>query len=101
MPLQDLRIENAVLSADTGMMAGDIQGLELSNVRLSVKEGAPLSLRDARNVTVEKFEATGGAEPRVRVAGARTHGIRLQGVAAEAESVAIGPEVTAGAVRLE
>jgi polygalacturonase len=101
MPLQNVRIESTVLSADTGIMAGDIQGLELSNVRLSVTEGVPLSLRDARDVKVEKFEAVGGARSQVRVAGVRTQNIRLQGVAAEAESVAVGTEVPAGAVRFE
>lgn len=99
MPLQNLRLEDAVLSADTGILAGDIQGLELSNVRVSVKEGAPLSLRDARDVTVETLEASGGAKPGVRVAGARTQNIRLQGVVAD--SGAVGTEVPAGAVRFE
>ncbi len=101
MPLQNVRLENAVLSADTGILAGDVQGLELSNVRLSVKESPTLSLRDARDVTVEKLETFGGTEPRVRVVGTRTQDIRLIKSAANAKSVAIGAEVQANAVRFE
>lgn len=99
MPLQNLGLDNVTIVSDQGILAADVEGLTLSNVHLEAKQGVALSLRDARNVVVQHLEADG--DPQIQINGSRTASVRLQGWVDRQEAIAIGPEVTKGAVSLD
>jgi polygalacturonase len=101
MPVQNVRIENSIISSDKGILAWEVDGLALSNVQLTVNQGSGLALRNARNVVAHNVSIDGGSETRVRINGSKTRSIQLPDSTVQRNEVEIGSEVPAGAVRQE
>jgi len=100
MPLQNIRLENiAIHNSAAGILAGDVAGLTLDRVRLSILKGTALTLRDGRDVQVTDFASEGGSSPLIKANGSRTAGVRLPGTPQPA--VTVSSEVPAGAVRFD
>jgi polygalacturonase len=69
MNLKNVVLKNINIIADRGMDASDVNGIEIENLVLKVKEGPVISLRNAQNVNVTQFDFESSADEIVTVEG--------------------------------
>lgn len=102
MNLKNIQLTNVLLVADKGIEISDAIGIQMANVKVLVKSGPALWLRNGKNVVVENFRFAEGKEP-IKVEGALTENIRLnrKDFQKPSESVLIGPSVNDKAVRIQ
>jgi len=101
MPLENLTLSNALISAESGIMAGDVNGLTVSEIQLELVEGPALTLRDGRNVNVQDLSGLNREDPEIQVRGSRTESVMLQLGINQSRAVVIGPEVQSNAVTIK
>ncbi len=100
MPLRNIRLENVHLTAREGIHIADAENIEFAGASIAATEGAPLTLRDARDIRLRQLEASAGSgAPSVRVAGSRSASISIvNSPAIRQADVQTGPEVPADAL---
>ncbi len=76
MNLKNIKLTNVLLIGDKGIEISDANGIEMENVKVVVKTGPALWLRNGKNVSVEKFRFE--AKEAVKVEGALTENIRFE-----------------------
>jgi len=88
------------MAARKGLMAIDADAITLRRVEIAAEAGPALAVSNSRNVTVEGGAAAPGTGVFLRVDGASSRDIRLNGVdlGAAKTPVETGAEVAAGAV---
>lgn len=69
MPLQGISIENADITSTRGMRCADIEGLELSNVTLSIEEGPAILLDDVRGADIRGLGCSPAPDELLRIDG--------------------------------
>ena len=78
MNLQNVKLTNAVLEAEKGIVILDADGMVFHNVVVATKKGAALTLYNSKNAEVRNFTANNGEDPDVRVLGKLTKNINFQ-----------------------
>lgn len=86
MPIRDVQIRNAVLSARSGGHFMDVEGLQLTDVSIVPDSGAELAFYNSRNVLLERLKPSASSETFLLLAGRRTKEIRLRGMERSAVS---------------
>lgn len=76
MNLKNIKLTNVLLIADKGIEISDANGIVMDNVKVSAKNGPPLSLRNGKNVSVTKFRFE--AKTPVKIDGILTENIRFE-----------------------
>jgi polygalacturonase len=100
MPVRNLRMENLRLTARTGVLCIDTDGLLLSRATIQPDRGPVISLRQSRHVRIEQTDVPGSAELFLNVDGDRSQDIRLEGLnlSRAKKGIQTGPDVPPGAV---
>ena len=100
MAIRGIVLEDVRMAARKGLMAIDADAITLRRVEIAAEAGPALAVSNSRNVTVEGGAAAPGTGVFLRVDGASSRDIRLNGVdlGAAKTPVETGAEVAAGAV---
>lgn len=77
MPVQDVKISNAVISADKGFTSEFASGFTLRNVKIIPKQGDIYSLKDTRDLVIEKGFCPPNTDVFMSVEGKGTSGIKI------------------------
>ncbi len=96
MNLQNVSLENAVLQAETGIIAVDTDGLNLKNVKVIPGKGSALTLYNSKNVEVEDLNHEVKEGSPIRILGRLSKNIELD-PDLEADSE-LGKDVPQGSV---
>ena len=76
MSLKNVSLENAVFEVEEGITAIDVDGLELTNVKVLSKNAA-LTVYNGRNINVDGLEFGENAQPAVRLMGENSENINF------------------------
>jgi len=76
MSLKNVSLENAVFEVEEGITAIDVDGLELTNVKVLSKNAA-LTVYNGRNINVNGLEFGENAQPAVRLMGENSENINF------------------------
>lgn len=100
MPVRDVRIENARIRADEGVLCINADGLAISRSTITPQAGPVVTLRESRDISIEQTAVPEGTDLFLKVEGERSGGIRLTNMdfSPATKSVESGPEVPPGAV---
>jgi polygalacturonase len=100
MAIRDIELENVLISSRKGLECIDADQIRLKNARILPRTGPVLSLKDSRNVTMEKVSGPEGAELFVKLEGERTGGIRIleTDLSKAKKGIELGKNVPADAV---
>lgn len=105
MNLQNIRLENVNLEAQTGISLIDADGVTFQGVTVSVRQGIPLTIYNGKNIVVKEFRAVGrpGEAATIKVMGTRSEGILLDKADYEDSEteVKVGKEVGKKAVKVK
>ncbi|MGA9117041.1 MAG: glycosyl hydrolase family 28 protein [Bacteroidota bacterium] len=102
MPLRDITIRDASITALRGALCLDVDTLTLRNVRISSGQGPLVDLHDAREVRLSGLEFPQGTDPVVALGGRKTAGVEVEAAkrVRAGERIARTEEVPPGAVRI-
>jgi polygalacturonase len=78
MNVKNIRLENAVLEADQGITAIDIDGLDLINVKVIAGDDSAITLYNAKNVNVKDFSFAENGKTPVRVLGKLSKNVNFE-----------------------
>ena len=78
MNVKNVRLQNSVLEAESGITAIDADGLELINVKVVSGKDAALTLYNTKNVKVENFSFAENGQTPVRVLGKLTKNVQFK-----------------------
>jgi DNA sulfur modification protein DndE len=100
MPIQDIEMDNVRISARTGLECVDAHRIRLKDLAITPAAGPVLSLKDSRNVTIEKVACPDAAEVFLKLDGERTGSVRLLNTdsAKARKAIELGPKVPADAI---
>ena len=102
-PIQGVSLKNISITSDEAMKMEEADGFALENVWLNFKSGPVLSVKNTKNVQLEKLTTASQAALFVRATGAKTENIRVQrndAVKAN-KDVELGQDVKQGAVIIQ
>ena len=78
MAIKDIRIENAVIESQKGLVCQEAENIQLKNVALISTDTSPvLEVQNSRDITLEGIRYTPGAELLLRVTGDRSKAVKL------------------------
>jgi polygalacturonase len=102
-PLENITISDASFTTDRAFSIEDARGVKLENVRLDIKKGPVLFVKNSENISLSNILCVHEAPVFVHVEGERSHTIRVQKKdAAKAKlDVEIGTGAEAGSVVLQ
>lgn len=104
MNVQNMTLENILITAQTGAQVIDVNGLNLRNVQISAEEGPWFYLNNGSNVSLEDISlrniGSGQETSGLRIEGPFTENISLRDVRMDniLERISTGPNVDANAV---
>ncbi|UII27148.1 glycoside hydrolase family 28 protein [Fulvivirga maritima] len=101
MKLMNVKLENALLEAESGITMIDADQLELKNVKVINKKGKTLTIYNSSNVAVDKFSFESESNEAIRVIGSSSDKISFTNSEVKEESVVKGKEVKKKAVKLK
>ncbi len=78
MNVKNVRLQNSVLEAESGITAIDADGLELINVKVVSGKDAALTLYNTKNVKVQNFSFAENGQTPVRVLGKLTKNVQFK-----------------------
>jgi DNA sulfur modification protein DndE len=79
MPIRGIELENIQISSRTGVVCVDAERIKLTNLAISQMRGPVISIRDSREVTIDKSK-NGNAGVFLRVEGEKSQNIRIKGI---------------------
>jgi polygalacturonase len=77
MPIRGIELDNIQVSARTGVVCVDAERITLSNLQITPKNGPVISIRDSREVAINKAKAR-NADVFLRVEGEKSQNIRIK-----------------------
>ncbi len=77
MPIRGIELENVQISARTGVVCVDAERIKLTNLQITPMGGPVISIRDSREVTIDKARA-GSASVFLRVEGEKSQNISIK-----------------------
>ena len=77
MPIRGIELDNVQISARTGVVCADAERIKLTNMHITPTNGPVISLRDSREVTIDKA-SPGTASVFLRVEGEKSLNIRIK-----------------------
>jgi hypothetical protein len=80
MPIRGIVLDEVSITSERGLVAVDAEAITLRRVEIVTRTGPVLEVRDSRNVEVEGGAAAPGTDVFLRVEGASSGEIRLNGV---------------------
>jgi len=100
MPIQRITLENVQIIARTGITCVDAERIELKDVRISRTAGPVITIRDSRNVMIDRASHSEVADVFLKVEGERTADIRVSNTdtSKARTAVEVGKGVPDGAV---
>jgi polygalacturonase len=100
MAIRDIELEDVLIAANRGLESVDADQIRLKNVRILPKRGPVISLKDSRNVMIQKASGPDGADVFLKLDGGRTGSIRLQDtdISRAKKGIEQGATVPAGAI---
>lgn len=102
-PIQGVSLKNLSITSNEAFKMEDADGFTLDNIRLNFKSGPVLSVKNTKNVKVEKLKTASQAALFVRANGASTENIRIQrnDIASAKKDVELGKDVKQDAVIIQ
>ena len=100
MPIQRVTLENAQITARTGITCVDAEHIELKDVRINRATGPVITVRDSRDVMIDRAGDADAADVFLKVEGERTKDIRVSNTdtSKARKAVELGKGVPDGAV---
>jgi DNA sulfur modification protein DndE len=89
MPIRGIELDNVRISALTGVVCVDAEGIKLTNLSVTAAAGPVISIKDSRDVTIDKA-TTGNASVFLRVEGQKSHNINIKDIPRTAIPVEFG-----------
>ena len=78
MAIKDIRIENAVIESQKGLVCQEAENIQLKNVALISTDTSPvLEVQNSRDITFDGIRYASGAELLLRVTGDRSKAVKL------------------------
>ena len=77
MPIRGIKLENVQISARIGVVCVDAEQISLTNMSITPTTGPVVTVRNSRDVGIDKTAAPAGAEVFLKVEGEKTSGIKL------------------------
>ena len=78
MAIKDIRIENAVIESQKGLVCQEAENIQLKNVALISTDTSPvLEVQNSRDITLDGIRYASGAELLLRVTGDRSKAVKL------------------------
>lgn len=77
MPIRGIELDNVQISARTGVVCVDAEQIKLTNLQITPKSGPVISVRDSREVTIDKA-SPGDSNVFLRVEGEKSQNIRIK-----------------------
>jgi polygalacturonase len=77
MPIRGIELDNVQISARTGVVCVDAEGIKLTNLHITASSGPVISVRDSRDVAIDKARP-GSAGIFLRVEGQKSRNILLK-----------------------
>ncbi len=96
MPIRGIHLKNISITADTGLVCEDAQGITLDNVEIIPAKGPVADFKTSRDVRVDGLTYGAGAPTLFRVEGAGNSGIAVTNTDVKAAGQAL--ELTGGAL---
>jgi hypothetical protein len=81
MAINNIVLNNVVISAKKGLFCVDADGVSLNNVKIVSEESPVLSILSSRNVSLEGVFVPDGNRPFILIDGEKSANIRLTGMA--------------------
>ncbi len=97
MAVQDIDIENTVISARKGLVCQEADGIRFKNVTLLSEDTNPvLEVQNSRNLTFDNLHYRPGAELLLRITGNRSKAVVLRNTDPKSakKDVEFGPKVS-------
>jgi hypothetical protein len=69
MNIANINIENAILSAKTGAVLSESDGITFKNIQIFVTEGTPLLLKNVKNFTLSEFKTNDSVNEKIKIEG--------------------------------
>lgn len=92
MNVENVRVENAQFYATTGAQINESTDVELKNVTIVPKQGAALSINNAKQVKIEGFVCPEGMPTALTVTGSRNQEIEIASAQITAENAHLSPK---------
>lgn len=80
MPIQNVTMENMIISADSGVTCIEAQGVHFKNITILPKDGVFMNLYNSRNFTLENVKFDHSKDVLLMLAGEKTDDIKLKGI---------------------
>lgn len=77
MPIRGIKLENVQISARTGVVCVDAEQIGLTNVNITPATGPVITVRNSRDVAIDKASSPAGVDLFLKVEGEKTSGIKL------------------------
>ncbi|MCX6132815.1 MAG: glycoside hydrolase family 28 protein [Ignavibacteriales bacterium] len=102
-PIQSVTLKNIAITSDEAMSMEDADGFTLLDVWLNFKSGPVLSVKNTKNVQLEKITTASQAALFLRAQGASTERIRVQrgDIARAKKDIELGQDVKQGAIVIQ
>ncbi len=102
MPIRDIELENVTVSADTGLLCVDADGIKLTNVNILPEKSPVCYFYDSRNVMMQNLDVPQTEGVFIKLEGDKTEGIELKGpnVAGFKDRIQLGKDVKPDAVMI-
>lgn len=104
MPVRDIRISNAILSAETGVELTDAAGITLDNVQLNASgKGTVINMDNSASISLKRLKYPASAATVIRLKGERTKAIIIErsGLKKGSDKIVTGKEVPANAITIK
>jgi len=69
MNISNINIENAILSAKTGAVISESNGIDFKNIQIYANQGSPLTLINVKNFTLKNFETNDSDNQKIKIEG--------------------------------
>ncbi len=77
MAIRGIKLENVQISARTGIVCVDAEQISLTNVSITPATGPVITVRNSRDIMIDKASSPAGADLFLKVEGEKTSGIKL------------------------
>jgi len=101
LAVQNIRMTDLVIEADTGALMLDADGIALTRAKILTATSPTIAIRHSRNITLNDVAVPSGADPFLKVEGEDSAAITLSGVnlSQAKQGVALGENVSKEAVK--
>ena len=77
--IHNINVENVTIHSTIGAELIESEDIKLKNINIYTKEGAPIKLRNVKDVTIDNLKSNASAETLIEVSGTTTKNIKIKG----------------------